>query len=65
MKDIDGYRRLAFISSLILIIGIIEINHKIGVLAGVDIDCDKTSLIVCIVFMETILDLCGKGAYRS
>ena len=44
-------------SRLIVIIGIIEVDHKIGVLAAIYIDRDETSLIICTLVMEAILDL--------
>lgn len=52
-------------SSLIVIIGIIKVHHKVGVLSRVDVDCNETSLDNCIKFMDAILDFCNKGAYRS
>ena len=51
-------------SSLIVIISIIEVDHKIRVLFAVDIDCDKAGLIICLIFMKAILDFYGKSAYR-
>lgn len=52
-------------SSLIVILGIIKVDHEVGVLAMVDVDCNETSLDICIIiFTDAVLDFCHEGAYR-
>ena len=50
-------------SSLIVIIGMIEVDHKLRVLFAVDIDCDRTGLSICLIFMQVTLEVYGKGTY--
>lgn len=50
-------------SSFIVIIGIVEVDYKIGVLPTADFDGDQTSLIIRVRFLEVFLGLRNKGTY--